>query len=278
MGRVLFSEGRWGSARISRLAVARLAFDRLGRFFRSPRRRLTRAPDMVAGLTKMRDRLDAEQQIDSAILSLSRAAAEALDVFKSAGLPDRLGTYAVMTDESYVPIEVRQTPNDKLVHVNDVPAQAVGVMSLWGLGQREHAPDSPIGFAARVIEIVEGLRDRLRDAAERGSYEEVRSINEALLLREASLALWLEFVEGPDIASSRARREVQQEGGRARGGQVSGEAKVRHEVWQSAADEIWARKPELTKQAVARAIQALLAASEHPGALNTIRSIIVKKT
>lgn len=278
MGRVLFSEERWGNARVSRLVVARLAFERLGRFFRSPRRRLARAPDMVAGLSQMRERLDAEQQIESAIISLSRAAAEALDVFKGAGLPSRLGTYAVMNDGSYVPIEVRQTPNDKLSHESVVPAEAVGVLSLSGLGQREHAPDSPVGFAARVIEIVEGLRHRLRDAAERGSYEEVRSINEALLLREASLALSLEFVEGPDIASSRARREVQQEGGRTRGSQVSGEAAARHEVWQAAADEIWARNPKLTKQAVARAIQTLPAASEHPGALNTIRSIIVKKT
>ncbi|PZO03845.1 MAG: hypothetical protein DCF28_06675 [Alphaproteobacteria bacterium] len=252
--------------------MARLAFDRLGQFFRQ-RRRLTRASDIARGLAQMRDRDGAEQQIDSAILRLTRAADEALDVFKKAGLPSQLGTYAAMTDGSYLPIEVRQTPGSRLTTENAMPDEAMGVLTLSAIGQRNYAPDSPVGFAARVIEIVEDLRDRLRAAAERDRFEEVRSINDALLLREASLALRLEFVEGPDIASSRARRERQQEGGSARGKQIAGAARARHRMWQATADDIWARHPTWEKAKVVRAV-----AARHSVPVNTIRAVIEKKT
>ncbi len=227
--------------------------DRLGEHSRS--RKSYEGPDVVKALVRMSREQSLEGQLDMALATLAKVSDAAVAIYRAAGLPDQLGTYALLDDGAYLPLEIRITSSARLTAVNEMPTNA-RVLSLASVGEREYGIDSAVGFAARMLESVEMLRERLRAAALRNNRDEVTSINRALWLQDAAQALRLEFVEGPDIAMARALHQSQLSGGVTQGGLNKAKADKRRRAWQEVAIELWRINPKLSVNSMAARLAA----------------------
>ena len=224
---------------------------------------------MVQGLEELRSRSTAGRQLDLALRTLANEAEAPLAVFRAAGLPDQIGEYAVMPDETYQPLAVRLHAGDAKTVIRNLPCDAVGSGPLHWLGERLHSPDSDVGFAARVLRAIEVIRERLKAAAERDDAVTVGVINEAIWLGTSAKALRAEFLDGPDVAASRTQAGHQRTGGLIRGAKRRAEAAGDRARWQVEALRVWGERPDLSARAVARIIAKRLGGSPH-----TIRAAI----
>ena len=248
--------------------------DRLGE--RSRSRQSHEGPDVAKAVVRMSREQSLEGQLDKALATLAKISDAAVAIYQVAGLPNQLGTYALRDDGTYLPLEIRLTSSARLTVVNETPTGA-RVLSLASIGEREHGIDSAVGFAARVLESVEMLRDRLRAAALRNDRDEVTSINRALWLQDAAQALRLEFVEGPDIATARALHQSQLLGGVTQGGLNKAKADKRRRAWQGAANELWRINPSMSVNSAATRLAAQFGSNPELAAKpDTIRKAIKK--
>lgn len=244
---------------------------RLGEFSRATPVVLQEGKAVAEGLTELHARSAPARQLDLALRTLANEAEAPLAVFRQAGLPDRLGDYAIMPDGTCRPLAVRERPGDTKTLIQDLPHEAVGHGPLHWLGERLHPPDSDVGFAARVLRAIEAIRERLKAAAEGGDIEAVRIINEAIWLGMSANALRAEFLDGPAVAASRRQAAHQKAGGLTRGQERRAEAARRIAAWQAEAIRIWAERSDLPTRAVARIVAKRVGGSPH-----TIRTAIKK--
>ena len=227
--------------------------DRLGEQRRS--RRSYEGSDVAKALVRVSHEQSLEGQLDMALATLAKISDAAVAIYRAAGLPDQLGTYALLDDGAYLPLEIRTTSSARLTVVNEMPLGAHS-LSLASVGERECGIDSAVGFAARMLESVEMLRERLRAAAIRNDRDEVISINRALWLQDAAQALRLEFVEGPDIAVARTLHQSQLLGGATQGSLNKAKADKRRRAWQEAAIELWRINPNMSVNSAATRLAA----------------------
>ena len=232
---------------------------RLGQFTRSDPIVASTATDMVALLNRLQVTMTPDSQLDTALISLKGAALEALAVFEQAGLPSKIGLYAILPgDGGYLPLMVRETPISRLEEVNTWPPDSEGRFSLHGLGERERPRDSAVGFAARVLAVVEQLRDRLKTAAEAQDWEQVHAINQALALHASAQALRREFLDGPHVAASLRADEDRRSGSAVSATKAKREARLKHLAWRAEADRLKRENPALSEARVAALVKANL--------------------
>lgn len=238
---------------------------RLGQFTRRDPIVASTATDMVVLLDRLQGSMTAGSQLDTALNSLKGAALEALAVFEKAGLPSKIGFYAPLPgDGGYLALAVRETPISRLEEVNAWPPDAEGRFSLHGLGERERPRDSAVGFAARVLAVVEQLRDRLRSAAEAQDWEQIHAINQALALHASAQALRREFLDGPHVAASLKADEDRRSGGAANAITTKRKAHREHMAWQAEADRLKRENPALSETRVAALVKTNLSLSVAP--------------
>lgn len=238
---------------------------RLGQFTRSDPIVASTATDMVILLDRLQGTMTPDSQLDTALTSLKVAALEALAVFEQAGLPSKIGLYAILPgDGGYMPLMVRETPISRLEEVNVWPPDAEGRFSLHGLGERERPRDSAVGFAARVLAVVEQLRDRLRSAAEAHDWEQVHAVNQALALHASAQTLRREFLDGPHVAASLKADENRRSGGAVNAMKTKRKAHREHMAWQAEADRLRRDNPALSDTRVAALVKGNLGLSVAP--------------
>ncbi len=116
-------------------------------------------------------------------------------------------------------------------------------------------------------------REKLQKRLDRRDFEQDlkdRALNLLKLARTpVALALTSTVTDGWDLDPARNKGQRSRAGARDRGDAIRREAKARHTAWQKEATEIWSRRCELTKIAVAG-----LVARKCGGNPNTIRRII----
>lgn len=238
---------------------------RLGQFTRLDPIVASTATDMVTLLNRLQGTMTPDSQLNTALNSLKGAALEALAVFENAGLPSKIGFYAILPDGGgYLALTVRETPISRLEEVNAWPPDAEGRFSLHGLGERERPRDSAVGFAARVLAAVEQLRDRLKSAAEDQDWEQVNAINQALALNASAQALRREFLDGPHVAASLKADENRRSGGAVTAMNTRREAHRKHLEWHAAAERLRRENPALSETRVAALVKSSLGLSVAP--------------
>lgn len=238
---------------------------RLGQFSRGDPIVASTAADMVVLLDRLKCRMTAGGQLDSALGKLNEVALVALAVFEKAGLPSKIGHYARLpANGGYLPLAIRQTPISRLEEVNPWPPDAEGELPLHRLGEREHPRDSAVGFAARVLAAVEQSRERLRSAAEAQDWERVRAINETLALQASAEALRREFLDGPQVAASLRADDNRRTGGAVNAKNAKCVARREHIAWETEAHRVRQDNPALSNIRVAALVKANLNLSVTP--------------
>ena len=209
---------------------------------------------IAEGLRCLRTAMTLSGQLDFALGRLAVLAVDPLKAFEDAGLPHQLGTYARAPDGTYWPIEVRLSPTEALTAAEKIPGNATGRLSLAAIGKAAAPADSKVGFAAAVIQAIEDLRDRIREAAERGDGEQLRAINLAMATVEAHQALTIEFLEGPNIRTGRTQRVAGSAGGDSKAQSQRPGILRRNAGWQASAEAKWSLEPSRSKLDVATEI------------------------
>lgn len=238
---------------------------RLGHFARRDPDVASTSSDMVSLLSRLQKSMSPEGELDAALRSLNGAAAEALIVFDQAGLPSKIGEYAILAgNRGYLPLAVRDTPISALHAVNPSPEDAKGQCTLHGLGEREHPRDSAVGFASLVLAVVEQLRGHLKLAAEAQDWAQVHALNRALALHAAAQALRREFIDGPHVAASIKAADNRSSGGAANAVNMKLMARRAHLEWQAEAFEVRRRYPSYSAIRVAAIVKENLGLSVAP--------------
>ena len=199
----------------------------------------------------------ARWETDDADALLDAAEKTALSVYRSNGLPDRVGIYC-KRDDGWRLIEIGERPKN------------LKMKKLYKIGQDQFEHDSDVGYASSILQRVEQLRNVL-------SKDKQDATNTFLwtsrLYRDLAI-LTLEFgydgAFGRDLQLQKARKA----GGRAKAASVKSKSKPEHVKWQREAVGYLERNPKASKSQVAEHIVKTLGLS--PARRSTIRQTIVK--